>query len=132
MLADVPDAFMAMQWHRYACELPPGAVELARNSTCLQAFRLGETAWGTQFHIEVTRDILLAWARWGGEDLAAAGYTAGALHGGARPATWSGPRGHRPGHGRALRRDRRHARPQRRLSPACTAERALYSDRPTV
>ncbi len=75
VLADVPGSFMAMQWHRYACELPPGAIELGRNSTCLQAFRLGETAWGTQFHIEVTRDILLAWARWGGEDLAAAGYT---------------------------------------------------------
>jgi len=75
VLAEVPESFMAMQWHRYACELPPGAVELGRNPTCLQAFRLGDTAWGTQFHIEVTRDILLAWARWGGEDLAAAGYT---------------------------------------------------------
>jgi GMP synthase (glutamine-hydrolysing) len=75
VLGGVPDSFMAMQWHRYACELPPGAIELGRNSTCLQAFRLGEAAWGTQFHIEVTRDILLAWARWGGEDLAESGYT---------------------------------------------------------
>ena len=75
VLGDVPGSFMAMQWHRYACELPPGAVELGRNDTCLQSFRLGEAAWGTQFHIEVTREILLAWARWGGEDLAAAGYT---------------------------------------------------------
>jgi GMP synthase-like glutamine amidotransferase len=75
VLGAVPESFMAMQWHRYACELPPGAVELGRNSTCLQAFRLGEVAWGTQFHIEVTRDILLTWARWGGEDLAQAGYS---------------------------------------------------------
>jgi GMP synthase (glutamine-hydrolysing) len=75
VLAAVPHSFMAMQWHRYACELPPGAVELGRNGTCLQAFRLGEAAWGTQFHIEVTREILLAWARWGGEDLARSGYT---------------------------------------------------------
>jgi GMP synthase (glutamine-hydrolysing) len=75
VLADVPASFTAMQWHHYACELPPGAVELARNGTCLQAFRLGETAWGTQFHIEVTRDILLAWMRWGGEELEKAGYT---------------------------------------------------------
>ena len=66
---------MAMQWHHYACELPPGAVELARNSTCLQAFRLGEAAWGTQFHIEVTRDILLNWMRWGKPELEKAGYT---------------------------------------------------------
>ena len=56
----------------------PGAVELARNDTCLQAFRLGDAAWGTQFHIEVTRDILLAWMRWGGEELEQAGYTDGA------------------------------------------------------
>jgi GMP synthase-like glutamine amidotransferase len=75
VLGGVPESFMAMQWHRYACELPPGAVELGRNSTCLQAFRLGEAAWGTQFHIEVTREILLAWARWGGEDLGRSGYT---------------------------------------------------------
>jgi len=75
VLGDVPASFAAMQWHHYACELPPGAVELARNPTCLQAFRLGEAAWGTQFHIEVTRDILLAWARWGDAELREAGYT---------------------------------------------------------
>jgi GMP synthase-like glutamine amidotransferase len=75
VLGGMPGSFLAMQWHRYACELAPGAVELARNPTCLQAFRLGQFAWGTQFHIEVTREILLEWARWGGEDLAQAGYT---------------------------------------------------------
>ena len=75
VLADVPETFMAMQWHHYACDLPPGAVELARNPTCLQAFRLGEAAWGTQFHIEVTRDILLNWMRWGKPELEKAGYT---------------------------------------------------------
>lgn len=74
VLADVPDAFMAMQWHRYACELPPGAVELGRNSTCLQAFRLGETAWGTQFHIEVNRTSLMTWLDAAEDDLAANGY----------------------------------------------------------
>jgi GMP synthase-like glutamine amidotransferase len=75
VLGGAPETFMAMQWHRYACELPAGAIELGRNSTCLQAFRLGEAAWGTQFHIEVTREILLSWARWGGDDLAQSGYT---------------------------------------------------------
>lgn len=75
VLADVPQRFMAMQWHHYACDLPPGAVELARNPTCLQAFRLGEVAWGTQFHIEVTREILLNWMRWGKPELEKAGYS---------------------------------------------------------
>ncbi len=75
VLGDVPETFTAMQWHHYACELPPGAVELGRNETCLQAFRLGESAWGTQFHIEVTRDILMTWLRWGKPELEEAGYT---------------------------------------------------------
>jgi GMP synthase (glutamine-hydrolysing) len=75
VLGDVPETFTAMQWHHYACELPPGAVELGRNPTCLQAFRLGESAWGTQFHIEVTRDILMNWLRWGKPELEQAGYT---------------------------------------------------------
>jgi GMP synthase (glutamine-hydrolysing) len=75
VLGDVPASFTAMQWHHYACELPPGALELGRNTTCLQAFRAGEAAWGTQFHIEVTRDILHSWARWGAEELEAAGYS---------------------------------------------------------
>lgn len=75
VLADVPERFMAMQWHHYACDLPPGAVELARNPTCLQAFRVGEVAWGTQFHIEVTRDILMTWMRWGKPELDQAGYS---------------------------------------------------------
>jgi GMP synthase (glutamine-hydrolysing) len=75
VLGDVPETFTAMQWHHYACELPPGAVELGRNATCLQAFRLGDAAWGTQFHIEVTREILMNWMRWGLPELEEAGYT---------------------------------------------------------
>jgi GMP synthase (glutamine-hydrolysing) len=75
VLAGVPERFMAMQWHNYACELPPGAVELARNPTCLQAFRLGDAAWGTQFHIEVTREILMSWMRWGKAELVEVGYS---------------------------------------------------------
>jgi GMP synthase (glutamine-hydrolysing) len=44
----------AFEWHSYEFPLPPGAVALARSSTCLQAFRIGESAWGIQFHAEVT------------------------------------------------------------------------------
>ena len=54
----LPPRFMAMQWHLYACELPSAATELARNAVCVQALRIGEAAWGTQFHIETTREIL--------------------------------------------------------------------------
>ena len=69
VLGAMPGQFMALQWHYYGCELPDQAVELARNTVCPQAFRIGEAAWGTQFHIEVTRDILLDWEREGREDL---------------------------------------------------------------
>ena len=47
-------AMTALQWHYYRFDLPAGAVPLAQSPVCLQAFRLGELAWGLQFHCEVT------------------------------------------------------------------------------
>ena len=45
-------------------ELPPGAVHLAWSTRCrVQAFRLGDRAWGLQGHIETTPAIVLEWAR---------------------------------------------------------------------
>jgi GMP synthase (glutamine-hydrolysing) len=61
LLGGAPDRFTAFQWHSYEFELPPGAVLLARSPICPQAFRLGETAWGTQFHAEVTKEIVGDW-----------------------------------------------------------------------
>jgi GMP synthase (glutamine-hydrolysing) len=74
VLAALPRSFLAMQWHYYACDVAPGMAALARNPTCLQAFRVGDAAWGTQFHIEVTRDTLLNWQSWAPDELEAAGY----------------------------------------------------------
>jgi GMP synthase-like glutamine amidotransferase len=74
VMASLPPRFMAMQWHYYACELSPAATELARNGACVQALRIGEWAWGTQFHIETTRDILLSWQRMAPDELARFGY----------------------------------------------------------
>ena len=51
----------ALQWHYYRFDLPAGAVPLARSPVCLQAFRLGERAWGLQFHCEVTGEVLNYW-----------------------------------------------------------------------
>ena len=61
LFAGLPDRFSSFQWHTYRFELPAGAVPLARNDRCLQAFRAGEAAWGVQFHPEVTREILDRW-----------------------------------------------------------------------
>ena len=46
--------FDALQWHSYEVALPAGATELARSELCLQSYRIGDRAWGIQFHAEVT------------------------------------------------------------------------------
>ena len=53
-----------VQWHFDAVtSLPPGAVQLFSSPGCeLQAFRFGRLAWGVQFHIETTPDVIRAWA----------------------------------------------------------------------
>jgi GMP synthase-like glutamine amidotransferase len=62
IFSGLPERFMAYQWHHYRFDLPGGAVPLARSAICLQAFRLGELAWGLQFHCEVTREMVFEWA----------------------------------------------------------------------
>jgi GMP synthase-like glutamine amidotransferase len=61
LLGALPPRFMAFQWHSYRFALPPGAVALGWSPVCLQAYRLGELAWGIQFHAEVTREICAVW-----------------------------------------------------------------------
>jgi GMP synthase-like glutamine amidotransferase len=54
LIAALSPRVRAFEWHSYEFPLPEGAVALAYSPTCLQAFRLGEAAWGIQFHAEVT------------------------------------------------------------------------------
>jgi GMP synthase (glutamine-hydrolysing) len=61
VLGALPRSFEALQWHHYTYGLPTGAVELARSEACTQAFRLGGTCWGVQFHPEVTQAQLDGW-----------------------------------------------------------------------
>jgi GMP synthase (glutamine-hydrolysing) len=69
VLGVAPQEFTAFQWHSYAFELPPGATALARNDVGLQAYRLGDFAWGIQFHAEVTQEIVDGWANSAGRPL---------------------------------------------------------------
>lgn len=57
----VPDV---LQWHYdEITHLPTNAVLLAASTNYpYQAFRLGERAWGTQFHIECDTDMIAGWA----------------------------------------------------------------------
>jgi GMP synthase (glutamine-hydrolysing) len=57
----LPPRFDGLLWHHYAHDLPEGAVALAHSAASLQAFRLGETCWGVQFHPEVTEPQLERW-----------------------------------------------------------------------
>ncbi|CAN5442571.1 type 1 glutamine amidotransferase [soil metagenome] len=61
LLSALPKRFSAFQWHSYAAPNPPGAVALALSPVCLQAFRTGASAWGIQFHAEVTVSDALTW-----------------------------------------------------------------------
>jgi GMP synthase (glutamine-hydrolysing) len=54
VIGPIGERFGALEWHSYAVDLPAGAKALARSDSCLQAYRLGESAWGLQFHAEVT------------------------------------------------------------------------------
>ncbi|MEU4623057.1 type 1 glutamine amidotransferase [Actinoplanes sp. NPDC023801] len=77
------------QWHRdEITELPASAVLLAASSRFPhQAFRIGDRAWGLQFHIECDAEMIADWARSDSATLAELGYdpeavvlaTAGAL-----------------------------------------------------
>jgi GMP synthase (glutamine-hydrolysing) len=53
--------FEAFQWHSYEFPLPPGATLLARSPVCPQAYRIGSSTWGIQFHAEVTLEDASAW-----------------------------------------------------------------------
>jgi GMP synthase (glutamine-hydrolysing) len=53
--------FTAFQWHSYEAVPPGGAAILARSPVCAQAYRIGERAWGIQFHAEVTAANLAHW-----------------------------------------------------------------------
>jgi GMP synthase (glutamine-hydrolysing) len=57
----LPGGFDAFGWHYYTYDLPAGAEELARSARCNQAYRLGDAAWGIQFHAEVTLETVRSW-----------------------------------------------------------------------
>ena len=53
-----------LQWHSDSFELPDGATLLATSPLYPhQAFRVGELAYGVQFHLEVTDEMADEWAR---------------------------------------------------------------------
>jgi GMP synthase-like glutamine amidotransferase len=64
--------FAALEWHREAFPLPPGAVALASSARYpIQAFRLRQRVYGLLFHLEIDDELIGRWceAFAGGGDL---------------------------------------------------------------
>ena len=63
LFAPVPAGAVATHWNNdLVVDLPPGAVDLARTPAGVQALRLGDAAWGVQFHPEVDLGLVRPWA----------------------------------------------------------------------
>ena len=62
LFTGLPKIFPVLHWHGETFDLPPETVHLASSGLCRnQAFRAGNSAWGFQFHIEITADMLRNW-----------------------------------------------------------------------
>ena len=63
LFAGLDELPVTLQWHGDTFDLPEGAVRLARSPMAEnQAFRVGERAYGIQFHLEVTGEMAREWA----------------------------------------------------------------------
>ncbi len=64
VFAGLPPEFLTLQWHGDTFDLPDGATLLASSPAYPnQAFRVGQTAYGVQFHVEVTEQMAREWAQ---------------------------------------------------------------------
>jgi GMP synthase-like glutamine amidotransferase len=69
VLGVLPRRVTAFQWHYYAWRLPADGALLAASPAAPQAFRLGDRAWGVQFHPEVTPLMVETWTTDGADEL---------------------------------------------------------------
>jgi GMP synthase-like glutamine amidotransferase len=62
LFGGLPEAVSFVRWNEDAFELPPDGVELLRRTGAgADAFRVGDAAWGVQFHPELDGDMLDGW-----------------------------------------------------------------------
>lgn len=70
LFSNLTKAFSVFQWHEDTFEIPEKAKLLAISDSVLhQAFRYGENAYGLQFHLEVTQEMIQEWMRTYEEEL---------------------------------------------------------------
>ncbi len=60
----LPDALRVFQWHKDTFNLPDNSVLLASSDLCKhQAIRCGGNAYGLQFHVEATPEMITDWVK---------------------------------------------------------------------
>jgi len=64
LFSNLPKTFPVFQWHEDTFEIPTaGKLIATSNSIPHQAFRYGDNAFGLQFHLEVTREMITEWIK---------------------------------------------------------------------
>jgi len=64
LFSGLPKKFPVFQWHEDSFDLPAAAKLIAiSNPNSHQAFRYGENAYGIQFHLEVTEEMIREWTK---------------------------------------------------------------------
>lgn len=64
----LPVSLSVFQWHEDTFEVPAGGTLLVRGKSCRnQAFKVGSYAYGLQFHIEATSEMVSEWIKGQGE-----------------------------------------------------------------
>jgi GMP synthase-like glutamine amidotransferase len=59
-----PRTFPVFQWHEDTFDIPSAGELIATSNPILhQAFRYGENAYGLQFHLEVTKEMIRDWMK---------------------------------------------------------------------
>jgi GMP synthase (glutamine-hydrolysing) len=66
-----PGVMPVVQWHHDAVTALPESTEVLASSPlyAIQAFRVGEVAWGLQFHVEATTEMVEGWVLEDGMDV---------------------------------------------------------------
>ncbi len=69
LFSNLPKTFPVFQWHEDTFEIPKAGKLVATSSPIShQAFRYGENAYGLQFHLEVTEEMITEWVETYGEE----------------------------------------------------------------
>lgn len=76
LFGDVPTGQHVFAWHTADLAPPSGAAVLARSERSTHVFRVGDRAWGAQFHAEIEPSTVGVWAVKGADQLDDAGISA--------------------------------------------------------